>query len=92
MRKIKLEVDRLQVETFEVGPVGTAGRGTVEAHRVRAVTYGTCWQSCSPEDTCPEGCTNTCQVNWSCGGDESCDGNCTSGGGTTTTGPDNTNV
>lgn len=90
MRKIKLDPDTLHVDTFEVAPESLPARGTVEAHKVRAVTYGTCWQSCRPEDTCPEGCTNTCEVNYTCG-DASCDGTC-GGGGTTTTDPFNTDV
>ncbi|HEX5725964.1 MAG TPA: hypothetical protein VFX98_10900, partial [Longimicrobiaceae bacterium] len=63
MRKLRLELDELRVESFDAGPEGPDGRGTVEAFRVRAVTWGSCWQSCDPEDTCP-GCTQTCAVNY----------------------------
>ncbi|HEX8905064.1 MAG TPA: hypothetical protein VF771_09505 [Longimicrobiaceae bacterium] len=94
MRKLKLDLDKLQVDTFETAEEGR-GAGTVEAFRVRAVTgYPlSCWQSCWPDDTCPgctEGCaTNTCDATCPATCPYSCDTDC-GGGGTTDTGPDNT--
>ena len=96
MRKLKLDLDNLQVDTFDTAE-GGHGAGTVEAHRQRAVTgYPlSCWQSCWPNDTCP-GCTQGCETN-TCADTcpntcpYSCDTMC-GGGGTTDTGPDNTNA
>ncbi|HEV7588230.1 MAG TPA: hypothetical protein VGO40_08855 [Longimicrobium sp.] len=99
MRKLKLELEALQVDTFSTGADG-GGDGTVEAFRQRTVTgYPlSCWQSCWPEDTCP-GCTGTCAANscaQSCGGtcDATCPDTCPCGGGGTGVecGPENTNA
>lgn len=67
MRKLKLDVEALEIDSFSPGADGGGG-GTVEAHRQHTVTgYPlSCWQSCWPEDTCP-GCTEGCTAH-NCGG------------------------
>ena len=88
MRKLKLEVEDLRVDTFSTGADG-GGEGTVEAFRVRTVTgYPlSCWQSCWPDDTCP-GCTQSCP-NVTCV--DTC-GGCGGGGTGVECGPENTNA
>jgi hypothetical protein len=95
MRKLRLDVEALEVDTFATGADGLGG-GTVQAFRQHTVTgYPlSCWQSCWPEDTCP-GCTGTCAANScavSCGG--TCPDSCGCGGGGTGVecGPDNTDA
>ncbi|HEX8690809.1 MAG TPA: hypothetical protein VF746_00060 [Longimicrobium sp.] len=91
MRKLRLDLEQLHVETFDTGPEDPDGRGTVEAYKVRAVTYGTCWQSCSPEDTCPDNCSQSCPgVTCAETCPYSCDTTCGSGG--TDTGTDTVTV
>ena len=50
MRKLRLDVEDLRVDTFATGVEGDGG-GTVKAYRQHTVTgYPlSCWQSCWPE-------------------------------------------
>lgn len=57
MRKIRLIVEELEVDTFHTGH-GTGERGTVRAN---GDTYGACtgaesWASACPDITCAYGC------------------------------------
>jgi hypothetical protein len=63
MRKLRLELDALIVETF--APAGGAGaRGTVHGH------VSLYWEDCLPSETC-EG------AGWPCGpSEQSCNGTC----------------
>ncbi|HET7234223.1 MAG TPA: hypothetical protein VFJ16_29690 [Longimicrobium sp.] len=51
MRKVKLNLDGLVVETFAAGDSGPAERGTVKAHAT-AVGQATCPYTCSHEIAC----------------------------------------
>lgn len=59
MRKIRLELDRLSVESFEVQPPPDPGRGTVEAY---ASANQTNCLRCSQDAICTLGraCTPSC--------------------------------
>jgi len=78
MKKLKLSVETLAVESFDTA-WSQAERGTIEGHS------GTCspescdyWcpslrpsDCCTADPTCPASCQNTCQ--------QSCDGTCNGG-------------
>ena len=51
MRKVKLNLDKLVVETFDAGDRGAAGRGTVQAH-AEALAQATIPNTCSHEIAC----------------------------------------
>ena len=62
MRKVRLELDSLAVESF-VPDEARKGRGTVRAY------VSLYWEDCSPSDTCPGA--------WPCDPtDQSCAGSC----------------
>lgn len=66
IRKMKLDVDRLRVETFEMDTAPAAG-GTVRAHAEGdfALIPTTDWKSCrctNQPDTCGDLCSNPCPV------------------------------
>jgi hypothetical protein len=82
MRKMKLEIDALRVDTFDTTAIVRRNPGTVRAHadanddELIAITtpqtqerscWGTCKLSCW--GTCEASCNGTCEV--------SCDGRCT---------------
>lgn len=83
MRKLKLEIDALRVESFQTTGVAREAAGTVRGHLDRAAeedlvaitTLRTQEPSCF--DTCKISCWGTCEA--SCGGtcEVSCDGGCT---------------
>jgi hypothetical protein len=49
MKKLRLEIDEIQVETFETGDEEST-RGTVHGHHPTA--WGTCTCECSHDGTC----------------------------------------
>ncbi len=62
MRKAKLSLDTLHVDTFETAAAGPGPRGTVHAH---ATFYGTCQLTCM--DTCGgPTCDYPCQTADTC--------------------------
>jgi hypothetical protein len=69
MRKLKLEIDALQVETF-APTAGRAGTGTVRGH---LTAY---YEICSPDQTGEQTCTcePTCNADtcYNCGGTGGC--------------------
>lgn len=80
--KLVLNLEALQVDSFDTTPVGDRARGTVNGHAA-AATQQTCRVSCNPCDTCdtscaggplcdcmPSGCVS-CQT--SCAGGPLCD-------------------
>lgn len=83
MRKIVLDLDALQVESFDTSPAGARGaRGTVHARGVVAEPYSD-FQQCGSYPNCPSplcvdtpmaSCDGSCQ--WTCGA--SCNGTCNS--------------
>ena len=80
MRKVRLDLDAIQVDTFEVTEA-PAGRGTVRAHVACCVCgcdpccctcCATCANTCPAScQTCPDSCWGTC-YDPTCGGN-SCD-------------------
>lgn len=63
MRKLRLELDALKVETFAPAE-GAAARGTVRGH---ASLF---WEDCQPSETCPG-------AGWPCEyTEQSCNGTC----------------
>lgn len=79
MQKRKLDIDHLQVESFETGDADGL-RGTVRAHETGPTAcnpatcdtgFHTCWDSCDPEGTCALSCNPSCVVTW-CTCDETC--------------------
>lgn len=71
MKKLKLDMDALQVDTFTTADSGT-GRGTVRGH----VTLLHCSTQCDTEgNTCDGG--HTCNAEFSCNGEYSCALSCT---------------
>lgn len=87
MRKLTLELDALEVETFDTA-APAAGHGTVKGHA--GSRWGdTCWNTWCPAFTCPECASPDETLNqWTCGGTcaETCADSCTCGSGGT--GPD----
>jgi hypothetical protein len=71
MRKLKLDLEHLTVESFDTEPTA-AGEGTVEAHgRTITVECGTCEVSCNPSNCymCPSDGgfhTECCTENTAC--------------------------
>lgn len=59
MRKIKLSIDNLAVESFNIAGRGEKGAGTVHAHAPTDIpalcnfSRGTCFQSCGMTNTSP---------------------------------------
>jgi hypothetical protein len=88
MRKLKLDLDQLTVDSFDTDADDGAQRGTVEAHSLRCVspfetcealscnyTCGTCNATCASCASCFNTCGNTC--GGSCYGTcETCQTNC----------------
>jgi len=64
MRKLKLDLDRLSVESFDANGSEGAQRGTVEAHSIVCNSFidtcGTCDPSCASCVSCYNSCNNTC--------------------------------
>lgn len=79
MKKVKLNLDDLRVESFATTPPASSGRGTVFGQATEPQTCGagaTCYQTCTEVGvTCVNPCTgNTCGA--SCGGtcfEDTCD-------------------
>ena len=72
MRKRKLDIDHLRVDSFETGDAD-ALRGTV-----RAKQSG--WDTCDIEATCALSCNPSCVVTWcTCDTGCSCDETCNCG-------------
>lgn len=71
MRKLKLDLDALEIESFETDETAEA-RGTVEGRNPPPVqTEATCGQyTCGNEYTCAQWytCANTCADSCNCGG------------------------
>ena len=69
MKKLKLNLDELKVESFETGGFLQVGKGTVRANSPytyptcdpgRCTDIGTCASPCSGDQTCNFVCTLTC--------------------------------
>ncbi|MDB4948662.1 MAG: hypothetical protein JWM27_1311 [Gemmatimonadetes bacterium] len=63
MRKIRLDLDKLDVETFDTSAADSDGRGTVHGHDYSQV--GTCdarVATCQPGGTCRCATLKTCTV------------------------------
>jgi hypothetical protein len=77
VKKLKLDIESVRVESFEMGE--NANRGTVVAHISAAVScYDT--DCCTPNPGCPtyqdtDPCA--CSGNWTCPGGFSCNGGST---------------
>ena len=70
MQKRKLDIDHLEVESFETGDAD-ASRGTVHANATGPTAcnpqtcgatcgFRTCWDSCDPNATCGLSCNPSC--------------------------------
>lgn len=80
MRKIRLEIENLSVESFDTAADPSAGRGTVHGHHTHLdlSCEGSCFQTnCGAECTYDHGCTQaggcggqtgTCPPPWSADG------------------------
>lgn len=90
MKKLKLDLDNLRVDSFDTTPAeGNGGRGTVFGH-AESFQYGctdgascdSCAGSCG---TCEASCCGTCNTCYTncgtCPCDYSCNGSCYSCGG-----------
>lgn len=67
MRKLKLEIDDLEVTSFAATPETISGeRGTVEAHKTAEPITNNGALTCNGEVTCDATCANTCGA--TCGG------------------------
>jgi hypothetical protein len=65
MNKIKLNLDRLRVDSFDTAAAGERGRGTVHGHYSAPYTcarVATCQYAgtCGPECMSLNGCTDDC--------------------------------
>jgi hypothetical protein len=69
MRKLKLSIEALQVESFHAVESGS-GRGTVPGHNWTEYADESCFESCngSCNQTCPLSCYGGCGSGASCGG------------------------
>jgi hypothetical protein len=69
MRKLKLSLEDLQVDSFNVTPDASA-RGTVPGHNWTEYADESCFESCngSCNQTCPLSCYGGCGSGASCGG------------------------
>lgn len=80
MRKLRLDMDELRVESFDTTAAGGARRGTVRgnADGVASAEPDTCQSQdaqCSDDSNCAQSCPWTCAGDpVSCGG--SCEGSC----------------
>ena len=81
MRKVALELDALQVESFDTTSEGARARGTVNARGVVIAEPYSDFQQCGSYPNCPSplcvdtplaSCDGSCQ--WTCGA--SCNGSC----------------
>ncbi|HEU0053183.1 MAG TPA: hypothetical protein VFQ39_08390 [Longimicrobium sp.] len=64
MRKMKLDVEVLEVESFPVAAVEADARGTVRGNAVTAIRCGaTLGSGC---DTCQLSCTGSCATGLNC--------------------------
>ncbi|HEX9937602.1 MAG TPA: hypothetical protein VGB15_10790 [Longimicrobium sp.] len=63
MRKMKLDVERLAVESFAVGGDGDDGRGTI--HGNAATRFCTLASGCAG-DTCDLSCNGSCATGYNC--------------------------
>ncbi len=70
MEKIRLNLDDLNVESFET-TVGPSKQGTVFGHVV-TLPYTCNQHTCETEDTCPQDTCNTCAIDPSCDGWHTC--------------------
>ncbi len=65
MRKMKLDIDKLAVESFDVAE-DTDARGTIAGNQgTRFCTAFTCGETCAGE-TCEATCTGTCYTAPNC--------------------------
>ncbi|HEU0014430.1 MAG TPA: hypothetical protein VFQ45_12140 [Longimicrobium sp.] len=72
MRKLRLNVDELRVESFDTAAGSGAGRGTVHAAQVQADCCDGCCDGCG----CGCSCRGTCWGRQSCPGYHTCDISC----------------
>jgi hypothetical protein len=78
MRKLKLDLDQITVDSFDPNPSEGVRRGTVQGFGPTPVftcplTCDTCYNTCASCDgTCENSCAGTCY--YTCGG--SCGGTC----------------
>ena len=63
MRKMKLDMDRLAVESFEVDNGVTEARGTVRGHA--ATRFCSLASGCAG-DTCDLSCNGSCATGYNC--------------------------
>ena len=61
MRKLKLDLDDLEVTTFDASADAKTKLGTVEAHVTAPVATGDGGYTCDGSPTCYQTCANTCQ-------------------------------
>ena len=82
MKKLKLNLDDLKVESFETVPESLAAKGTVKGADDHTVPgYNTCNLTCQGLPTCDYGptCLGTCPSACTCG--SGCFGSCITCGG-----------
>lgn len=60
MKKIRLELDRLEVESFEAEPDRGRGRGTVRGNMPWTELVTRC--QCTDWETCVESCGGSCEL------------------------------
>ena len=70
MRKIRLDLDELSVESFETNGAGAERKGTVQAHA--QTEWNTCQgDTCDPGNTCWDSCDGVCGT-YFCATQDSC--------------------
>ena len=77
MRKLTLDVEQLEVESFSTGGADAAN-GTVHAHNHTRGNHVSCWETCGASCgvTCPATCGYTCNAEYTCGADNTCAATC----------------
>lgn len=70
MKKIRLQLDALAVESFETTAAEKA-KGTVFGEECSCLTDCTCPGCPTCDNTCPLSCNGTCNE-FTCGGDDTC--------------------
>jgi len=70
VKKLMLDVEQLEVESFATGGADGAG-GTVRAHNHTRGNHASCWETCGPSCglTCPATCGFSCNGEYTCVGD-----------------------
>jgi len=64
MGKLKLDMEKLAVESFSMVPGDAADRGTIEANQGTALCSR--FLSCGGGDTCDQSCTGSCRTYPNC--------------------------